>query len=555
MREVNDRTDLVEVYRQFDGRCVEVGDRMAHRREYETESFVPSIAEKEEMARKYCGLLDEAKALPTPDPVFTLLNTHFQDFLNARLSDLETTFVRPGRFVDGFTQLIEFTARHDSRSAGERQSILSKRLATADEVWKGTKSLFPHTQDDEINEVVEAAEVLERTASQARDRVAEDFRGLSDSSLEALRKAYDDIGNKAFQWAKEARCALAERPKGSKMSDSVTKEPDIPRYRVLLQDELGVSLDSILQWHQEEVDKTREECFEIASKLNLGATPHPKNMAGVADILNKFEGPCDTPDEMFLRQRGYLDRAQAECRKYIRMPEEHVNVIPTPEHYKDNHPWGGYYGGCPRRRPISGATHLNVDNYKAVTDGWIRMCAIHECYPGHHMQWVRSVLDPLPETVKMGAKGMPLFEGTAHRSERLFEYVFPDDPFYPLFVAYRRHHTATRIKADLWLMYFGRPIDDVVQLYMDEMGFDRWTARGQVKAQELMVGYFNCYYYGMKRLEELEAKYGYDKRTFTEYLFSMPRVSLETFERFLELHPEDKRRVLNDFPSVYMGKE
>ncbi len=552
--ESTDKTNLVEVYRQFDGRCVKVGERMAYRREYETESFVPSMAEKEDMAKEYRGLLEEAKTLPTPDPVFTLLNLHFQDFLNARLSDLETTFVRPGRFVDGFTGLIDFVARQDSRPSQERLNILTKRFAGADQVWEGAKSLFPHTQDDKLKEVAEAADIVGRMASQAKARVAEDFPGLPESSLETLRKAYDEMGNKVAGWAQEARKVLAQRPQGAKVSDDVGKEPDIPRFRALLQDELGVSLDAILKWHQEEVDKTRDECFEIASKLNLGATPHPKDMAGVADILNKFEGPCDTPDEMFVRMRGYLDRAQAECRKYIRMPEEHVNVIPTPEQLKDNYPWGGYYGGCPRRRPMVGETILNVDNYKAVTDGWIRMCAVHECYPGHHMQWVRSVLDPLPETVKMGAKGVPLFEGTAHRSERLFEHVFPDDPFYPLFVAYRRHHTATRIKADLWLMYFGRPIEDVVQLYMDELGFDRWTARGQVKAQELMVGYFNCYYYGMKRLEELEAKYGYDKKTFTEYLFSIPHVSLETFERFLELYPEDKRRLLNDFPSVYIGK-
>lgn len=183
------------------------------------------------------------------------------------------------------------------------------------------------------------------------------------------------------------------------------------------------------------------------------------------------------------------------------------------------------------------------------------MCAIHECYPGHHMQWVRAVMDPLPDTVKSGAKGVPLFEGTAHRSERLFEHIFPEDPFYPLFVAYRRHHTSTRIKADLWLMYFGRPIEDIVKLYMDEMAFDQWTARGQVKAQELMVGYFNCYYYGMKRLEDLEAKYNFDRKTFTEYLFSMPRVSLETFERFLDLSAEEKRHLLNNFPSVNIGRD
>ncbi len=528
---------------------------MGHRYEYEKQSFVPSMAEKDQMVKEYRALLDEAKALPTPDPVFTLLNVHFQDYLNAQLSGLETTFVRPGRFVSGFTRLIDSTARQDSRPAEQRLDILTTRFDGADSVWKGVKDLFSHSEDDKLKEVAEAADIVGRMISQAKARAAQDYEGLSNAAFEKLDKAYGEMGNKVAQWAKEAREVLAQRPQAAKVSDEVGKKPDIPRFRALLQDELGVDLDAILSWHEEEMNKTRAEVFEIASKLDIGATPEPKNMADIFAILNKFEGPCDTPDEMFVRMRGYLDTAQAECRKYIRMPDEHVNVIPTPEQLKDNYPWGGYYGGCARRRPMVGETILNVDNYKAVTDGWIRMCAIHECYPGHHMQWVRAVMDPLPDTVKSGAKGVPLFEGTAHRSERLFEHIFPEDPFYPLFVAYRRHHTSTRIKADLWLMYFGRPIEDIVKLYMDEMAFDQWTARGQVKAQELMVGYFNCYYYGMKRLEDLEAKYNFDRKTFTEYLFSMPRVSLETFERFLDLSAEEKRHLLNNFPSVNIGRD
>ena len=44
-----------------------------------------------------------------------------------------------------------------------------------------------------------------------------------------------------------------------------------------------------------------------------------------------------------------------------------------------------------------GEVFLNDHNYKAITDGWIKMNAVHRCCPGHHVQWVRSVLDPLPE--------------------------------------------------------------------------------------------------------------------------------------------------------------
>lgn len=178
------------------------------------------------------------------------------------------------------------------------------------------------------------------------------------------------------------------------------------------------------------------------------------------------------------------------------------------------------------------------------------MNTVHEAYPGHHVQFVRTTLDPIPETMKIGAKSTPLFEGTAHRSEKAFEFIFGEDQFYPLFVAYRRHHTSVRIKSDLWLRYFGRPIGDAVQLYVDELDFDRKTARGQVKQQEEMEGYFTTYYYGMKKLSDWEELYGYDKKTYTELLFSPGRISLPNFEKFLKLSETDKKRLLNNYPSL-----
>jgi hypothetical protein len=332
-------------------------------------------------------------------------------------------------------------------------------------------------------------------------------------------------------------------------SDDDTIQLDEEYYRRLLREELGVELDHLLDWFVDEVEKTRSEVFAIASRLNLGGRA-PQTMAEVVETLNRHAGPCRMPEEMFARGREYLARAKAGCQGYVTLPEESCEIGQVPEIVRTHYPWGGYGGGCPRRRPLRGEMFLNETNFRAVTDGWLKMMAIHEAYPGHHVQFVRANTDPLPETVRMGARSVPLTEGTAHRSERVFEFVFAEDPFYPLFVAYRRHHTSVRIKAELYLRYFGRPIKDAVQLYMDELGFDYATARGQVKAQELMVGYFNCYYYGLKRLQDLEQQYGYDQRSFTELLFSVGRVSLSTFADFLALSETDKKRLLTEFPSL-----
>lgn len=561
--------ELVERYRDFDARCAREVDRLWSRREFENSIFVPSEPSKHEARANLEALLREAQGLPAPDDVCSLLKSHFSEFLMARLSDLETTFSHPGRFVGGLTDYVDFLGRQDSRAAEERAVLLTSRVWKADELWSGVAGLIPSYGSDALKGLVEACSKLGGIAAQAKRNADREYAGLPGRLRKEMDAALDYLSQKSVEWGGEASRALAAAEasqaaatppaSGGSRTGTTSNEgqgPDGKRrvdpdaYRVVLRDELGVDLDEILRWHEDEVVYTREEVFRALSRINLGATPVPKDMAGVVDILNRFAGPCDTPDEMFARMRSYLDRAQAAARDLVRLPEESVRVAPTPYQYRDSYPWGGYGGGCPKRRPLIGEVFLNDGNFRAITDGWIKVNAVHECYPGHHVQWVRATLDPLPETVKMGARGVPLLEGACVRTERLMEPVFPEDPFYPLFVAYRRHHTATRIKADLYLQYFGRPACDAVDLYMEEMGFDRATAIGQVKAQELMIGYFNCYYYGLRRLSVLQAEYGLSDKDFTEVIFGLPHVSLSTLEKFLRLDAPEKDRVLRGFPSL-----
>ena len=73
---------------------------------------------------------------------------------------------------------------------------------------------------------------------------------------------------------------------------------DPEAYRSLLKNRLGVSLDELLAWHKEEIEKTRAEVFEIASKLELPEGT-PKTMKEVSDVLFRYAGPCDSAEEMY----------------------------------------------------------------------------------------------------------------------------------------------------------------------------------------------------------------------------------------------------------------
>lgn len=533
-----------QIYCEFDAKCAQAVYKYSSSRDYETHTLIPSIALKEEMKAAFESLLEEAKKLPEPDPVFSLLRSHFIEFLTGRISAVETNFQHLARFMSGQTWVLDFNSRQDSRPAQERLAVLSARLSQTDALWEGIKALFPDSQSDKIQEVARACKILRVIACNVKTNIPKYYHELDSRAQADLAVKLDEIVSRAAAWEKEALYAAESKTPAEHGSDSVTKPVNPERYRRILENELGVSLEELLDWHEREMASTREQLLDTAR--DLGVRP-VKSLADVFAILDEHAGPCDTVEEMFSRMKGYVETAKkATLDGYVKLPEEHCVVSPTPEQTRDSYPWGGYGGGCFRRRPLVGEVFLNETNYKAVTDGWLKMMAIHECYPGHHVQFVRTTMDPLPETVKIGSRYIPLMEGTAHRSEKLMEHIFPDR-FFPLFVRLRRHHTAVRIKADLWLHYFGKPVDDAVKLYMQELGFDRTSARGQVLYQELNPGYMTCYYYGMKKIGDLQAKFKYGDKEFTEILFSVGRLSLANFERFLELSDEDKVRFQTQF--------
>ncbi|MBP8613950.1 MAG: DUF885 family protein [Firmicutes bacterium] len=540
--------DLRKRYMDLDYRCGLQSDRLWSNRDYEMNLFLPTQDAKEHEHKELENLLHEAYLMPAPDPVFALLRSHIIDFIEGQRSNLDGVYQYPSTFISSLTNFLTFLGNQDSRPPQARLEILLARVDLLDALWSALRSILETSSRPQLVEASSACSLLARVASIEKSKAQRMYQGLSGSDMEKTIAALDAFETRGHGWAQEIGVLLENRSDDKDKGDIVTVGPE--RYRSVLETELGVSLDELLDWYEEEVEKTRSEFVETAANLNLpGHTV--KGPLDAVEIMNKYAGPADSPSEMFERMERYLARAKKACRDWVNMPEEDCRVVPVYEQCRETYPWGGYGGGCPRRRPLLGEVFLNDTNYKAVTDGWIKINAVHECYPGHHVQWVRTTLDPLPETMKLGAKRVPMEEGMCHRTERLMEYIYDDDPFYPLAVAYRRHHTSVRIKADLYMQYFGRPLEDAIKLYMDELGFDYQTARGQAVSQlpQNRIGYFTCYYYGMKKLEDMESRYGYDRRTFTEYLFSLPYVSLSNFEAFLTLSDHDKERLLTQFPS------
>ncbi|NLK01689.1 MAG: DUF885 domain-containing protein [Clostridiaceae bacterium] len=547
----NMKRDLIQDYRKLDFQLAAIADMLNGEEAFEADLFIPDQEYRLAVESQIASAQARLDNLESPDSVSTLLKSHFSDYLAAQASDLQARYENPAIQIGSFRELFEFLLTKDSREDRVKAELMIGKLSRTADMFRAMDSWLTAVKPIYLLEAREACraniEVFTRLLGQLKIYLPD----LPDNIYDRLQSAFRTfvMQNQTMQAELELRLkqiALSEQT----TEDSILKlDPEV--YAAHLLSQHGVILSELLDWHEEEIAKTRQSVLTIASQLRIPEAAAANSMADVNAILLKYAGPAASAAEMLQRGNEYIKRTAAACKDFVRLPEESCVVVNISESLKDSYPWGGYGGGCRRRRPLQGEMFLNGYNYRAVTDGWIKINTVHEAYPGHHVQFVRNIVDPIPETLKRGARYTPILEGVPHRSEELFTFVFPEDPFYPLFVAYRRHHTAVRIKADLMLRYFGHPIKDVVQLYCSELDFDWNTARGQVRAQEYMLGYFTCYYYGFKLIDRWEQEYGFDRKEYTELLFSAARMSMCNFKRFLDLTEAERRSLLNDYASLY----
>ncbi len=257
--------------------------------------------------------------------------------------------------------------------------------------------------------------------------------------------------------------------------------------------------------------------------------------------------------------REFVSLARAQASRLVTLPEgETCEVWPVPEHLRDAYPWGGYFsGGNLLKGNLRGAVFLNVHNHRTLTRGWIKLNAIHECYPGHHAHFVKTAAADMPGSFKiapMMSPAAPFGEALCMRSETLLQDIF-DDGRFPLFTRYRRLHTAVRVWVDLLLHHQGASPQRAADVYREQLGFSATVARGQVYAQRLTPGYFTVYHYGHLRLEAIERASSASTRDFSERLFSSGKVSLRTFERLEALSESERNEILHGFDRTSSAPE
>lgn len=516
---------------------------------------IPSSELQQEVSARWESLMSQIQELPVPSPKYDALKGHFVDYMRNVKREIGGMLSDPFAPYLQLQMGVDFMVRKSCLSELERKEEICRLLSALSPMWEACRDWMYRCSDDRKSTAVRRFLNFQETLEYYAGNPEVILPGLVSSEKKALTAALKQ-GSKALEgFLQDLKSHTEVFTTADNDDDSKVVKLDYEEYKKILELRYGVDLDEIISWGDSEINKTRSECMFIAERLAKQYNePVPENMNQVNDLLLKYAGPADTPQEMLERGRYYLKRARALAHEYVKLPEDETCSLVTPPYrLRITYPWGGYEGGDTNANPIHGQMFLNVWNHTNVTDGWMKINALHEAYPGHHVQYVRRITDPMPDTIRRGAKNIAIMEGMCIRTEKTFEFGFGEDPFYPLFTAYRRHHASVRIVVDLMLFYQGKTIGEAVKTYMDELGFDRTSARGQILAQEDSPGYFTCYYYGLKKIWEWEAQYGYNKKDYTELLFSVGNISLSTFEKILKMEPAERESYLQDFGTPMIG--
>ena len=544
------KLNKIQEIRNLDMEIAQISHKAFSSGSQEKNLFIPTSAALKGVRATLHALFEDVEELDVSHALVDVLASHFKDFLSGVQLGLDSLNDDPGKAYHMLGAKINGLCLGDYRPESVRHDVLMANLKSTHIIWQEAIQPCLEKFDDLKlarlqNGLAEAQKAISFTVPKLRAV----FRGFKKQRLDETKNALEDVlesleshitfisgqyndlfgmGTKAQRSSDEAIC---------------TGQED---YRSKLKSSVGVDLDDVLSWYNDENEKTRAEVLSIASKLDGKV----KTTEDASKLLFKHAGPYSSPEEMFKKANEYLARARVAAREHIWLPEnEECELVPIPDHLRDYYPWGGYMGDYPSRYPLYNKMFLNNHNYTAITDGWLKIIALHEAYPGHHAQFIRSAIGPIPETMKRGASAVAFSEGVCIRSEKVFEFVFAEDPYFPLMVALRRHHASTRIKIDLMLNYFGKTIGETCKEYEKEMGFDEKTARAQVQAHEYMQGYFTGYHYGLKKICDLEKELNWETKAYTELLFSVGRVNLSTFEKIARLSPLNRHSLLHDFAS------
>jgi uncharacterized protein (DUF885 family) len=281
---------------------------------------------------------------------------------------------------------------------------------------------------------------------------------------------------------------------------------------------LDADADAILARGEQAFAETEALAEQVAQRIQPGAKHW-------TDVYEKLKDDHPTADGIKQAYQAKIDAAQAFviAHKIVTLPPgEHVITIDTPPAMRRSSPFGTFesvdaFGDGREGKlvltPIEEwmtPTQRN-DRLRSHHNAWIPIIAVHEAYPGHHVDGLIRQANPrlLRKVVNepIMSEGWGLFT-----EEMMYEQGFLQGDDVRLTQLRNRLWRAARVIIDVSLHTGRMTYDEAVTFLAEKVSFERYAAALDVDMYTVRPTYVLGYLIGMQEIEGIRrdyiAKYG-----------------------------------------------
>lgn len=373
---------------------------------------------------------------------------------------------------------------HRARAAAERVRGVSVFLDTARATLRNCPHVYVHTAAQILDGGVMLLDEIAREFHDAPDETFDDACADAKRALSAFKDFLTDellegpdhdfaVGEDAFNFRLHYQHALRNTA------------PEVWRY--------GLSL----------VERVEGEVAELAHGIEAGAS-WPDVVERLRDDHPASEDLVDAYAEQMQRARRFV-----QDRKLVSVPPGALQVIATPGFLRPRVPFAAYQPPGAFSADRTGWFYVTSPDARARRRGErllrdhcvheLAGIALHEGYPGHHLQFLHAFAQPRP--VRRVVWTPLTVEGWALYAEHLMgEEGFYATPAERLFHKVALLWRAVRILADVGLHTRGMTIGEAVALLTDRVHVQRSNAEAEVRRYCATPAYQVSYAVGRREL-------------------------------------------------------
>lgn len=275
---------------------------------------------------------------------------------------------------------------------------------------------------------------------------------------------------------------------------------------------LSMDARSLYQWGLDQVARYEAELEQAGRAID----PH-RHWTEIMDEIRNDYPPAEKWLEAFLENMA-TSKQHIIDHDLVSIPEgEFCRMIWTPPHMRPTHPLGGMDLSAPYTDDLesrffvtpndeTAPAERQLQHHRDLNWAFLRSIALHEVYPGHHLQGVHAKQGQ--SMVRRWQHATTLVEGWGLYTETLMhETGYLDDPKVHLIYVKNSLWRAVRVVVDVGLHALGMSFEEAVSMLQEKLRMEHHMAAGEVRRYTMSPTYQSSYLLGRTAILELRDAY------------------------------------------------